>query len=108
MTVTRRKPSAPLPSDDVLKFHWFSRDPAHIIATNLGVKTYDLDREWRRMKIEGKLPNQQRRIGVGPAIAPPVADHLDGRPGVGDNDKLLTMLRKQHPEGPRYDIWRRP
>jgi len=82
----------------VLKFHWHSREPAHRIANDLGIKTSELEREWRRLKLDHVIPNQQRRIGVGPAVAPISIDHMDGRPAVGVEDRLLAKLREKHPE----------
>jgi len=50
-------------SDAILKRAWYSPAPACLISAKLGICPKNLQRRWRRMKYEGKIPiNGERPV----------------------------------------------
>jgi hypothetical protein len=91
-----------MPSDEALIVMWRSTQPADRIAYDAHVPLAELYRQWRRLKWEGRLPDRPRtpqREAHGPRShgssgAPVVA--ADGRPTVGERDRLLAALQREH------------
>jgi len=80
---------------------WYSEDTASEVAADLGVTAKDIERAWRYLKRDGKLPDTPRRPGAASS------GHLDGRlriDAIGGGDPLLERLQRAHPEGPRADL----
>jgi hypothetical protein len=79
---------APLWDDDTLIKAWFNGVSIETTAGQLQVHARWLHEQWRRLKDEGRLPEQDRVLEY---------DDLDGRPSVLDGPKV-----------PQYDTHGRP
>jgi|SRR5262252_2957776 len=86
--------------DDKFVTAWWSKQSLRELAEELGVAQYVLEREWRRLKYVGRLP-QAKRDMAGRASA----WERDGdQPPLWARDRLLERLREEHGD-PRYDFY---
>jgi hypothetical protein len=95
------KPGELTAEDDIeLIRRWLSTDSLCAIAAELGLTQTAVEREWRRLRREGKLPSGHRTCGTDNPVG-----EADGRPSVGrlalGEDPLLDRLVEVHGE-PRH------
>jgi hypothetical protein len=84
-------------TDEDLVNAWISGVPAESMANQLNVTSRWLHEQWRRLRLDGSLPDERRSFEF---------DEWDGRPSVHltkNRDLLLERLRKVH-KIPRYDV----
>lgn len=92
----RQMQSPPLPVDESkIIAAWHSPEPCLMCAQAMGIRASQLENAWRRLKLEGKLPDRPRHRPE--AVS---SENLDGRKHVNayGEDPLLAALREQHPE----------
>jgi hypothetical protein len=91
------------PDDAQLVALWHERETCPIIARRLGVNEIWLTLQWRRLRQCGRLP-RERRNASRRQLSDTGSDHVDGRPDIGKNDRLLRRLIAVH-GGPRFDLY---
>jgi hypothetical protein len=99
--------AAHIPSDDILIGAWHSDDPTAALAEELGIGSTELNRQWLRLKAQGRLPDIPRTVKGVALSGKPEGDH-DGRPSVDSlyhEDALLEKLWTEFPDGPREDLY---
>jgi hypothetical protein len=89
-------------SDDDLVTFWHDGRAAHAIAKEIGVTVEVLSGQWKRLKNAGRLPLTKRPVTSGKTAAPSDMGG-DGRPF--DDGAMLDALWREHPEGPREDLY---
>ncbi len=95
-------PSGPVDEAELIRC-WLGSNSLAQIARDLGLTQTLIEREWRRLRREGKLPNGRRTRGIDNPTG-----EADGRPTVGrlawGEDPLLDKLAEVHGE-PRPDLY---
>src|SRR5262245_23285251 len=90
----------------VLVRRWHGHESVKDIADDLKLKPHELERRWRQLKREGKLPDGPRQYN---RPQPPIdTDRHDGRPSVDGawyDDPLLAALQREHGMDGRPDIF---
>jgi hypothetical protein len=95
-----------IPPDDDLISAWHSNEPTATLAERLRIPNGHLNRQWSRLKAEGRLPDIPRMVnGV---VMGGTEGETDGCPAVDslwNEDALLERLWEEFPDGPREDLY---
>jgi len=97
-------PPTQYPADEnTIILAWHTRENAPDIAKRLGIGVGELERAWRQLKLERKLPHGSRKCNADSDAS----NHHDGRSRVDTlwhEDALLAKLYAVH-EAPRADLY---
>jgi IS30 family transposase len=80
-------------NDEALIAAWHSKQSLREVAEEFGVSQHVVEREWRRLKYVGRLPQAKRDIG---GRRPPMSEHEPSLPPLWSDDPLLDKLREVH------------
>jgi len=94
-------------NDDALVAAWHSSDSLRALSEQLNVAQHWLEREWRRLKYQDKLPNTKRISGGGRPKQMSVYERIEASdlPPLWSDDPLLDRLRAVHGEQGREDLY---